>query len=218
MQRGQRGLSLRWGQHLNGNCVSPLFSLSFSTQQTRSCLHTPVTGKPQTCASHPKLPAAQYNGLFPWLLPPDSLYITATILARDVLAIFLLLSQADIFPSPWTYAFLTHKTIPLERLVTCLLSIGWPRHTSHSEAGLWSETFPSELHGCVTNLSIICIFFIFSYGYLKHTQFDLVWLCSCSGISVPKKAHVETTFITIIHLAKSRSLLKQTLLLGFQVL
>lgn len=50
-----------------------------------------VTGKPHTWASHPRqrFPAAQHNGLFPRLLHLASLYITATFLAGDVLAIFL---------------------------------------------------------------------------------------------------------------------------------
>ena len=136
IQKGQRGLSLRWGQHLDGNCMLPLFS------HTRSCLHIPVTGKPNIWASHPRLwlPAAQHNGFFPWLLQPSTLYITTTIVAGDVLAIFLLLSKSDIFPSPWTHAFLPHKTITFERSDVSAFYWLTPSHITHthSEAGLCS--------------------------------------------------------------------------------
>lgn len=67
-----------------------------------------IAGKPHTWASHLRLwlPGPLYNGLFPWLLQSSALYITSTIFARDVLTIFPILSEADIFPlhrNRWRY-------------------------------------------------------------------------------------------------------------------
>ena len=56
-------------------------------------------------------------------------------------------------------------------------------------------------------------FFLFSYGYSQHAQFNLVWPRGCK-VSRAKEAHAETTFITIIHLAARRVIAKADVAAG----
>lgn len=96
MPRGQRGPSMKWGQHLGGECTVPPHDT-----------HTSMSA--HTSDRDTWLPAAQHNGLFPWLLQPGDLYITATFGRRCAGHLSILITGRHLPPRPGHTPFSTIK-------------------------------------------------------------------------------------------------------------
>lgn len=136
--------------------------------------------------------------LFPWLLHADTLYIIAAILAGDVLDISLPLSRADIFLSPGAHAFLPCGSVTFTRS-----RVFFPFVDPITQ---YSFTFPSGPR----DISIIGIFFLFSYGY-SNKHFALVWP-SC--MYNDKKAEAVRKLIPMILSAENPGIAKADVAAG----
>lgn len=113
----------------------------------------------------------------------------------------ILITGRHLPPRPGHTPSSPHKTITFERSVTCLLSIGWPPITQFTFRSRPTPLNFPRWTVWLMSIPTVCVFFLFSYGYSQ--QFDLVWPRGCK-VSHAKKAHAETTFITIIYLTARR--------------